>query len=150
MSILLDEIVGSDPLDRFSFDLDGLFKNQNISDKEFSAFRIGWLSNMNGEYNIEKEILEICENKLRELEKININPIVPNAKGRMTPAIATVKACAPTATNSSNSLSRPVKNSNAYKPNVATACKEGKASKYRSGTASGGTAAIELMKLTKP
>ena len=27
---------------------------------------------MNGEYNIEKEILEICENKLRELEKINI------------------------------------------------------------------------------
>ena len=72
MSILLDEIVGSDPLDRFSFDLDGSFKNQNISDKEFSAFRIGWLSNMNGEYNIEKEILEICENKLRELEKINI------------------------------------------------------------------------------
>ena len=72
MSILLDEIVGSDPLDRFSFDLDGLFKNQNISDKEFSAFRIGWLSNMNGEYNIEKEILEICENKLRELEKIKI------------------------------------------------------------------------------
>ena len=72
MSILLDEIVGSDLLDRFSFDLDGLFKNQNISDKEFSAFRIGWLSNMNGEYNIEKEILEICENKLRELEKINI------------------------------------------------------------------------------
>ena len=72
MSILLDEIVGSDLLDRCSFDLDGLFKNQNISDKEFSAFRIGWLSNMNGEYNIEKEILEICENKLRELEKINI------------------------------------------------------------------------------
>ena len=72
MSILLDEIVGSDPLDRFSFDLDGSFKNQNISDKEFSAFRIGWLSNMNGEYNIEKEILEICENKLRELEKMNI------------------------------------------------------------------------------
>ena len=72
MSILLDEIVGSDLLDRFSFDLDGLFKNQNISDKEFSAFRIGWLSNMNGEYNIEKEILEICENKLRELEKMNI------------------------------------------------------------------------------
>ena len=72
MSILLDEIAGSDSLDRFSFDLDGIFKSQNISDKEFSTFRIGWLSNMNGEYNIEKEILEICENKLRELEKINI------------------------------------------------------------------------------
>ena len=72
MSILLDEIVGSDSLDRLSFDIEGLFKNQKISDKEFSKFRVGWLSNMNGEYNIEKEILEICENKLRELEKINI------------------------------------------------------------------------------
>ena len=72
MSILLDEIVGSDSLDKFSFDLSGSFKNQNISDKEFSAFKIGWLSNMNGNYNIEKDILRICENKLRDLEKINI------------------------------------------------------------------------------
>ena len=72
MSILLDEIVGSDSLDKISFDLNGSFKNQIISDKEFSAFKIGWLSNMNGEYNIEKEILDICEIKLRELEKINI------------------------------------------------------------------------------
>ena len=72
MSILLDEIVGSDSLDKFSFDLSGLFKNQNISDKEFSAFKIGWLSNMNGNYNIEKDILTICENKLKDLEKINI------------------------------------------------------------------------------
>ena len=72
MSILLDEIVGSDSLDKFSFDLSGSFKNQNISDKEFSAFKIGWLSNMNGNYNIEKDILRICEKKLRDLEKINI------------------------------------------------------------------------------
>ena len=72
MSILLDEIVGSDSLDKFSFDLSGSFKNQNISDKEFSAFKIGWLSNMNGNYNIEKDILTICENKLKDLEKINI------------------------------------------------------------------------------
>ena len=62
----------SSVIHEFSFDLDGLFKNQKISDKEFSAFRVGWLSNMNGEYNVEKEILEICEKKLRELEKINI------------------------------------------------------------------------------
>ena len=72
MSILLDVIVGSDSLDSSSFDLDGLFKNQKINDQKFSALRVGWLSNMNGEYNIEKEILEICEIKLRELEKINI------------------------------------------------------------------------------
>ena len=72
MSILLDEIVGSDSLDKISFDLNGSFKNQIISDKEFSAFKIGWLSNMNGKYNIEKDILDICKIKLRELEKINI------------------------------------------------------------------------------
>ena len=72
MSILLDEIVGSDSLDKISFDLNGSFKNQIISDKEFSAFKIGWLSNMNGNYNIEKDILTICENKLKDLEKINI------------------------------------------------------------------------------
>ena len=72
MSILLDEIVGSDSLDKISFDLNGSFKNQIISDKEFSAFKIGWLSNMNGKYNIEKDILDICKIKLRDLEKINI------------------------------------------------------------------------------
>ncbi len=72
MAILLDEIAGSDSLDKFSFDLNGSFKNQNISEKEFSAFKIGWLSNINDNYNIEKDILEICENKLRELEKMNI------------------------------------------------------------------------------
>ena len=57
MSILLDEMVGSHTMDKFSFDLDDSFKNQNISDKEFSSFKIGWLSNMNGDYNIEKDIL---------------------------------------------------------------------------------------------
>ena len=49
MSILLDEIVGSNSLDKFSFDLNGLFKNQNITEKDFSNFKIGWLSNMNGD-----------------------------------------------------------------------------------------------------
>ena len=72
MSILLDEIVGSDSLDKFSFNLKGSFKDQNISEKEFSAFKIGWLSNMNENYNVEKDILKICENKLKDLEKINI------------------------------------------------------------------------------
>ena len=61
--------------------------------------------------------------------KININPKVPKANGKITPAIATVKACAPTATSSSNSLSRPVRNNKAYSPKVATACNDGKVSK---------------------
>ena len=72
MSILLDEIVGSNSVDKFSFDLDSSFKSQNINEKEFSSFKIGWLSNMNESYNIEKNILEICENKLKDLEKINL------------------------------------------------------------------------------
>ena len=72
MSILLDAIVGSDSLDKLSFDLKGSFKSQNISEKDFSSFKIGWLSNMNGNYNIEKDILEICENKLKDLEKMNL------------------------------------------------------------------------------
>jgi amidase len=81
MSILLDEIVGSDSFDKFSFDLDGYFKNQNISEKEFSSFKIGWLSNMNGNYIIEKDILEICETKLKDLEKINLR--VENLKPKI-------------------------------------------------------------------
>ena len=72
MSILLDEIVGRNPVDKFSFDLDSSFKKQKISDKEFSSFKIGWLSNMNGDYIVEKDILEICEAKLKDLEKINL------------------------------------------------------------------------------
>ena len=81
MSILLDEIVGSDSVDKFSFDLDGYFKNQNISEKEFSSFKIGWLSNMNGDYIVEKDILEICETKLKDLEKINLR--VENLKPKI-------------------------------------------------------------------
>ena len=72
MSILLDEIAGSDLSDKFSFDLNGFFKDQNINEKQFSAFKIGWLSNMNGYYNIDNGIIEICENKLKDLEKLNI------------------------------------------------------------------------------
>ena len=72
MSILLDEIVGRNPVDKFSFDLDSSFKKQKICEKEFSSFKIGWLSNMNGDYIVEKDILEICEAKLKDLEKINL------------------------------------------------------------------------------
>ena len=72
MSILLDEIVGRNAVDKCSFDLDSSFKKQKISEKEFSSFKIGWLSNMNGDYIVEKDILEICEAKLKDLEKINL------------------------------------------------------------------------------
>ena len=72
LSIFLDSIVGSNSLDKFSFDLNDNFVNQNIKDKDFYNFKIGWLSNMDENYLIEKNILKICENKLRDLEKIKL------------------------------------------------------------------------------
>ena len=72
MSIFLDSIVGSNSLDKFSFDLNDNFVNQNIKDKDFYNFKIGWLSNMDDNYLIEKNILKICENKLRDLEKLKL------------------------------------------------------------------------------
>ena len=45
------------------------FKNQKINDQKFSALRVGWLSNMNGEYNIEKEFGTVEESKKIEVGK---------------------------------------------------------------------------------
>ena len=68
MTFLIDAITGSNPLDKISFDLDSSFRNAKFSEKEFSNLKIGWLSNMNGKYNIEKSILDICEKKLKDLD----------------------------------------------------------------------------------
>ena len=72
MAFLIDAITGSHPLDKFSFDLNSSFRNAKFSEKEFSNLKIVWLSNMNGKYNIEKSILDICEKKLKDLEKNNL------------------------------------------------------------------------------
>ena len=50
---------------------------------------------------------------IRSTWKTAIRPAVPRAKGSTTPATATVNACPPTATSSSSSLSRPMRNSRA-------------------------------------
>ncbi len=72
MAILLDCIVGSDPLDPYSIDINGSFKDSLISDKQFSKIKIGWLKDMNGDYKFENEIIDMCELKLKELEKHNL------------------------------------------------------------------------------
>jgi amidase len=72
MSILLDCIVGRDPLDPLSIDIDGSFKESQITDKQFSNIKIGWLNDMNNTYQFEKGIISICESNLKELEKHNI------------------------------------------------------------------------------
>ena len=72
MTFLIDAITGSNPLDKISFDLNSTFRDAKLSDKEFSNLKIGWLSNMNDKYIIEKSILDICEKKLKDLEKNNL------------------------------------------------------------------------------
>ena len=39
---------------------------------KFKKIKIGWLSDINGSYKFENEILEICEKKLSELNKHNV------------------------------------------------------------------------------
>ena len=72
MSVLLDCIVGSDPLDPLSFDIDGSFKESKITDKQISNIKIGWLKDMNNSYQFENGIISMCVSKLKELEKHNI------------------------------------------------------------------------------
>ena len=72
MAILLDCIVGSDPLDSLSIDIEGSFKESKITDKQISNIKIGWLKDMNNSYQFENGIISMCESKLKELEKYNI------------------------------------------------------------------------------
>ena len=72
MAFLLDEMIGSDTRDNYSFDLKELFKNQKIKDEDLINIKIGWLSNMNNNYKIETKILDMCESQLKKLENLNI------------------------------------------------------------------------------
>jgi len=69
MAILLDVIAGEHKEDPISFSLKNPFKDSNIGDKEFSKIKIGWLSDMNGNYQYDPELVEMCNNQLRSLEK---------------------------------------------------------------------------------
>ena len=72
MSILLDVIVGQHKEDPISFSLNSSFRETNLSDQDFSKIKIGWLSNMNDNYQYDSELIEICNKKLKSLEKNKI------------------------------------------------------------------------------
>ena len=72
MAILLDVIIGSDALDKQSFDLTDFFNSKNINRDIFSSYKLGWLSDMNGNYKYEDGILDLCENALVNLETLNL------------------------------------------------------------------------------
>ena len=72
MAFLLDEMIGSDTRDNYSFELKELFKNQKIKDEDLTNIKIGWLSNMNNNYKIETKILDMCESQLKKLENLNV------------------------------------------------------------------------------
>jgi amidase len=72
MAILLDCIIGSDPLDPLSIDVNGLFKESEITEKQLTNIKIGWLKDMNNNYMFENGIITMCETRLKELENYNI------------------------------------------------------------------------------
>jgi len=72
MSILLDCVVGADPLDPFSISLNSSFKEHLKNKFEFSNIKVCWLSDLNGAYNFEHGIIEMCENKLKDLNNHNL------------------------------------------------------------------------------
>ena len=73
MAILLDVIAGEHKEDPISFNLTNSFKDANISDQEFSKIKIGWLSDMNGNYQYDPELIEMCNKQLNSLEKNKVN-----------------------------------------------------------------------------
>ena len=69
MIIILHSVTGKHNLDPYSLNLKSSFNNVEINDTELKKIKIGWLSDINGNYKFENEILEICEKKLNELNK---------------------------------------------------------------------------------
>ncbi len=80
MAILLDVIAGEHKEDPISFSLKNSFKDTNISDQEFSKIKIGWLSDMNGNYQYDHDLVEMCNKQLNSLEKnkVVIEHLKPN------------------------------------------------------------------------
>ena len=72
LSIILDVVSGKHNSDPYSFSLKKTFEETKIKDEDFSGIKIGWLSNMNNNYKFELGILDICEERLKRLEKYKI------------------------------------------------------------------------------
>ena len=72
IALMLDVVSGKHPLDPFSVSPMASFRHHHLSNKEFSATKIGWLSNFNGYYKVERGIIDLCESSLRNLSLANI------------------------------------------------------------------------------
>ena len=80
MSYFLDAVVGKDKIDPISFNVKGKFYDCELNDNEFSKTKICWLSDMDNSYELEDGIEDMCNKKLKELEKNNLSIVLPDIK----------------------------------------------------------------------
>ena len=80
MSYFLDTVVGKHKNDPLSFNVDGKFYDCELNDNEFSKTKICWLSDMDNRYELENGIEDMCNKKLKELEKNNLSIVSPDIK----------------------------------------------------------------------
>ena len=83
MGLLLDAITGKHASDPFSFDSLSSFRENQMSDDTFSKLKIGWLSDMNGHYEFEAGIIDMCEKVLHGLETTKVQ--VEHLKSQISP-----------------------------------------------------------------
>ena len=75
MALFLDAVSGKDSADPYSFNTLSSFREHIIKDEEFSKLRLGWPSDLIGDYKIDPGIIDMCEKALHNLEKIKIKVI---------------------------------------------------------------------------
>ena len=80
MSYFLDTVVGKHKNDPLSFNVEGKFYDYELNDNEFSKTKICWLSDMDNRYELEDGIEDMCNKKLKELEKNNLSIVLPDIK----------------------------------------------------------------------
>ena len=86
MSIILDAVSGKDPIDPFSFDIKGSFRETIMQDNEFRSLKIGWLSDMNGHYKFDHGILEMCEKALSNIDSYSSTLDIESLKTKIDPS----------------------------------------------------------------
>ena len=75
MALFLDAVSGKDSADPYSFNILSSFREHVIKDEEFSKLRLGWLSDLIGDYQIDPGIISMCEKALHNLENVKIKVI---------------------------------------------------------------------------
>ena len=80
LSLFLDSVAGRDSRDSFSFDLNAKFVETSMSEDDFKKIKIGWLGNLNNNYNFENGIIELCETALNILKSNPFNVSIEEVK----------------------------------------------------------------------